>query len=177
MTEQTKRPRAGEWWEDENGLRCHVIGIRADGRTVFESRQAGSVWTQRDTTGWQQLEECDSFEWVKPDWVEITDPDHVLRRGVDHVQFKLGPKKSPRWYAVDQSTGFEVRQLGCKIRCLREDLPEAPPAPPKTKTITMMRWLCSSDGVLWFQITQQKKPGIWKNEINVGTESFEVPDE
>ncbi len=114
-----KKPKSGEWWENETGLRCHIVGIRADGRTVVESKRSGMICMQLHATNWQRLDGCDSYEWVKPDWVEITDPDHVLRRGVDHYQ----RQQTLKWLSVSDLTGCTVRELGCKVRCLRKNLP------------------------------------------------------
>jgi hypothetical protein len=166
---ERKKPQAGEWWEDETGEICHIIGIRADGRTVLENEPIGMFWKDLDTTGWTQIEGCDSFEWPKQDWVEITDPDHALRRGVDFLQFQLSPKQSPKWYAVDQSAGCAARELGCKIRCLRVDLPVAVPASPETKTVTLTTWLVSDDGKKWRAMEGNCRPESWMHVHAIST--------
>lgn len=59
------------------------------------------------------------------DWVEITDPDHVLRAdGVDMVSVKWGNT----WYPCREYVGIKCSDLSrCKFRCRRKDLPAIQP--------------------------------------------------
>lgn len=55
------------------------------------------------------------------DWVEITDPEHVLRRGVDQLLFN-------QWSDVHESNGNLLKRLQPRrCRCRRRDLPAAKP--------------------------------------------------
>lgn len=72
------------------------------------------------------------------DWVEITDPEHVLRRGIDHIERGRGYG----WEVVD---GWHNAKLGSKhgavARCRRSNLPK--PAPAK-RNISVPMWLITS---------------------------------
>lgn len=59
------------------------------------------------------------------DWVEITDPDHVLRpHGIDMVATKQGDT----WYPCREYAWMKVSELEhCKFRCRRKDLPATQP--------------------------------------------------
>lgn len=55
------------------------------------------------------------------DWVEIVDPEHVLRRGIDWVRFN----SNDIWTKVKGLDGAVVRNhLGSQFRCLRRDHPD-----------------------------------------------------
>ena len=57
------------------------------------------------------------------DWVEITDPGHVLRKGVDYIGFSNCEHRMK----VDRSEG-QTKMDGALTRCRRRDLPK-PPVP------------------------------------------------
>jgi hypothetical protein len=73
-------------------------------------------------------------EYVEPapvespdDWVEITDPKHVLRRSIDYVFY------CDQWNEVLGYECYGVKEAGMAARCRRKDLPPVPavnPAPP-----------------------------------------------
>lgn len=55
------------------------------------------------------------------DWVEITDPEHVLRKNVDQMSSNGGV-----WVDVFESHGTLLSRRGGKARCRRRDLPALP---------------------------------------------------
>jgi hypothetical protein len=68
-------------------------------------------------------------------WVEITDPDHVLRKDVD--QWGTGGLDWKYIHGLSGSTIAEERERECgdfTVRCRRKDLPPVP-SPAKTKTL------------------------------------------
>jgi hypothetical protein len=71
------------------------------------------------------------------EWVEITDPEHVVRE-CDQVNVWKSPRESD-WMTPDATLGVKVkRRPDCIFRCRRKDLP----AKPKSKrTVTVPKWL------------------------------------
>jgi len=73
------------------------------------------------------------------DWVEITDPEHVLREGIDEVWYSFEEIVN-EWQQVFPSAGMKLIDSQYKLaRCRRRDFP-APPAP-----IEQERWFMWSD--------------------------------
>ena len=64
------------------------------------------------------------------DWVEITDPEHVLREGIDEVWYSFKTIVN-EWQQVFPSAGMKLEDSQYrKARCRRRDLPPLPAAQP-----------------------------------------------
>ncbi len=59
----SEKPKAGEWWEDSNGIRRYVCGYRVDGKLVTEMRLTGVMWEHHDTSEWRKLDGCTGWSW------------------------------------------------------------------------------------------------------------------
>ena len=75
------------------------------------------------------------------DWVEITDPGHVLRAGVDQLRVSVIVRTFSaghggfRWEYAKRSAGSCLSDIGVReCRCRRRDLPVAVPATSETIT-------------------------------------------
>ena len=79
------------------------------------------------------------------DWVEITDPEHVLRFGID--QFVLKGNEYGDWkeyLPLSKCAKYYVRDFR-DVRCLRKDLPPL----PSPKRIPVRLWLADDDDPSW----------------------------
>jgi len=107
------------------------------------------------------------------EWVEITDPEHVLRRLVDHY-FST---ELNEWTTVFESHGKKWRESNVKdlrVRCRRKDLP-APPKP--RRTITVPKWLVIPYSGSPF-VTEQSHQPVWYKEVHrVGETTYEIEGE
>ena len=91
MPDAKGQPLPGEWWQSSSGKKLYIIGKDSEGRLIYQVGDAARR-LQTDSSGWddcQHLPDCTGWDWVAPDWVELT-PDeygwHVLRRGVDQCR-------------------------------------------------------------------------------------------
>jgi hypothetical protein len=98
------------------------------------------------------------------EWVEITDPEHVLREGVDYVRTATIP--NGEWCKVYGYRGQKLAATGCIARCRRKDLPA------KKRTVTVPKWLCRSWGN--WQVVECSVPLGWDEVHRVGETTYEI---
>lgn len=142
---------AGQWWESRCGSRRYVVGVNPrhngypfivvdeEGDTA-EHTEEGHYYshTTSDYDLVKHLPDCTGFDWVEPvepDWVELTDPTHVMRRGMDQIRVAGDPGDT--WDPVNGFSGDTVGEYKgvYEVRCLRADLP----VPPK-KRVPVRLW-------------------------------------
>ena len=97
-----------------------------------------SKWDKVEARSRTRLTESEALALLDPkpqpaedpeEWVEITDPEHVLRCGVDQVYYY------DQWNEVVGYAGCQVSMCTAPVRCRRKDLPK-----PR-RTITVPKWL------------------------------------
>jgi len=98
------------------------------------------------------------------EWVEITNPEHVYRRGIDWVSEDDGKT----WFVIDGWHGSKFGRL-CRARCRRKDLPK--PAKPK-RTVTVPKWLCFSSSTGWSVVEQENEPSSYNAVHRVGETTY-----
>lgn len=59
------KPKAGEWWEDNEGVRVYVVGFRVGGDMVCQY-ECGTVGILLFSQKWKRLDGCNGFDW-EPD--------------------------------------------------------------------------------------------------------------
>jgi len=110
----------------------HMDGIMRP-YSFIPSRNEVEEWVRNGW--WKEVTEAEALARVTPpepvespdDWVEITDPGHVLRKGIDQV-LESG-FSTHRWAVVALSEGIKAGQSGyVACRCRRKDLPAKQPA-------------------------------------------------
>ena len=104
------------------------------------------------------------------EWVEITDPEHVLRAGVD--QYYSNALRE--WSAIADSHGHKWCKSylrSYRVRCRRKDLPK-----PR-RTITVPKWLVIYDGSCGTYTTEcmTKPPGAQVHRV--GETTYEIEGE
>ena len=133
----------------ETKARQFIAYVRRDSETQYTmikfdgSVDHKGIWSYSDNAR-EQLTEAEALSRVNPapvespdDWVEISDPDHWLRPGIDQI------------YRVQQDyglpCGWESARVGCKfgefstavfsrLRCRRKDI-------PTTKRLPVRLWV------------------------------------
>jgi hypothetical protein len=108
-------------------------------------RQSIPASRLKNTAVWKEVSKAEALARVTPpetvespdDWVEITNPEHVLRKGIDQV-LESG-FSTHRWAVVELSEGIKAGQSGyVAFRCRRKDLPAKQPA---TKRVPVRLWV------------------------------------
>lgn len=67
----SKKPEAGQWYQDANGTRVVVVGMASKSRAVVE-HECGTIGFMGDWSGWKLLEGCTGFNWIEdtfPQWL------------------------------------------------------------------------------------------------------------
>lgn len=193
MSEQSKTPQPGEWWETGTGSRVFIIGWTFGSSVVYQDH---SLRLQTATDGiihkWVHLPDCTGWTWRAPktidpgvgyrlidkdvdqwqegdhyysvedsvwyvslncgkfsksltyrrkllptDWVAITDPEHVLRRGVDQTAFA---KEDDEWVPIDASAGLKCNLDEYRYRCQWQHHPDNKPSASRSAFMARMRW-------------------------------------
>ena len=80
------------------------------------------------------------------DWVEITDPEHVLRKDIDWLKYENG-----YWYPVSGMDGQKASGVFYGVRCLLKDRP----TPPATKRIPVRLWTDDETGNVYCADTKR----------------------
>ncbi len=106
------------------------------------------------------------------EWVEITDPEHVVRE-CDQVNVWKSPRESD-WMTPDATLGVKVkRRPDCIFRCRRKDLPK-----PR-RTVTVPKWLVVyGDGKVGVYETDSKPrvDSVHKEVHRVGETTYEIEE-
>ncbi len=129
----------------KTGYRKLVAYYRCDAKNSgITVHTDGSQFTWEDwDNGHMKLEvtEAEALARVKPqespdDWVEITDPEHVLRSGIDEYQSQW-----TRGEFKKATGGVYYKKDFSAVRCRRKDLPPL----PSTKRVSVRLWIADDD--------------------------------
>lgn len=118
--------KAGKKYTDRRG---RVYGPLVAACDFFGETDGDYAWYESGRRSPGRIIEGDLVaEYVEPapvepqdDWVEITDPKHVMRRNVDYVYY------CDQWNEVLGYAGYVVEEAGMVVRCRRKDLPPVKP--------------------------------------------------
>jgi len=156
-----KKPQAGEWWFANDGSGWVYIVGKAGRKTVFQLHHDGPIMTSLDWwSDWHHEPECTGWNWIKLDWVALTDPEHVLRKGIDWMQNQDG-----EWFVVNAMGDCKLgsrTDLYKTFRCLRKNMPVPETFPQLWTTVEPTRipvrlWV--SDRVLYEDIDTDVRCG------------------
>lgn len=124
------KPEAGQWWASTMGNRVQIVGVKADGMVVFETRGGNynDEHIQEITGFWTHMKDCTGWDWqpdTEPEWFDLTPFDeHVLRENVDYF---LSAIDAGAWKVVrvlDGETVGDIKDCGYTLfRCLLKDAP------------------------------------------------------
>ena len=112
-------------------------------------------------------------------WVEITDPEHVLRTGVDQVYRSVACFDKPiGWetFVVSPRTLANMSSELTSARCRRKDLPPIDPPKPKMRQVVLLEWLCLSFTMWYTQWASDRPNGFAEVHPTGQTRTVEVPE-
>ena len=157
------KPVDGQWYEWQE-QRVYCVGQDSHGHTIV-NHECGTLNVLRGKLidELTHLPDCTGWDWEE--WVEITDPEHVVRECDYFNPYKVHPEGG--WTACCGSVGIKRGtrpDLG--FRCRRKDLPA------KKRTVTVPKWLCLS-GASWHVLDCSKPIGF--DEVHlVGETTYEI---
>lgn len=191
------KPEAGQWWFNcttfgcdakRNGVR--IQDVLSDTQVLIEGVQGcWEVWPRDELSGgWHHEPRCTGWDWVVPqpaedpdEWVEITDPDHVLR-SCDQLTATENVKKDDivgEWQGCMSAEELVAvgRRLSerrsMRFRCRHRDLPKVEQAPQPQKTRVRL-WI---EGPTKMVMCRDKAPyGDWQ-ELHHDSDGFYVENQ
>ncbi len=159
--------------------------VRRDSETITHGVQKNgnevcweTAWTESCEFLRTLLTEAEALALLDPkpqpakdpeEWVEITDQEHVLRRGVDHYLSEILVEWTPVCES-DGETWGKSRLSRFRVRCRRKDLP-AKPKP--RRTVTVPKWLVRI-GSLWKTHENTDMPQGFDEVHRVGETTYEI---
>lgn len=125
------KPEAGQWWASTMGNRVQIVGVKADGMVVFETRGGNynDEHIQEITGFWTHMKDCTGWDWqpdTEPEWFDLTPfGEHRLRKDIDQYE----KNRDDVWLPIRVYEGATIDGMKSiwghdqKFRCLLKDAP------------------------------------------------------